>query len=103
MIRLEQFEVDEVGTVGPDVEVGEGIDLLRGLVGEAWRRRVELIGVGQPVVVHDEERHIDDGLGLDRHRCQVGGERRTERRNGKPRRERKRFVRHGDPPRVTTN
>ena len=54
---LGQRQRDEVGAVSPDVEVGIGIDLLHGVGGDARTGRIELNGVGQQVIVDEEERH----------------------------------------------
>ena len=80
MTRLEHRDGEEVGAVLPCIEVGERIDLLRGLAVDGAVRADredagvgagEDVGIGDPVVDHEEERYIGDRLdGLDR---QVGG------------------------------
>ena len=85
MIRLEHRDREEVGAVGPRIEVRERIDLLcgSGLGGVAtWCQRgprestgvstLEDVGEGHPVIDHEKERQVGDGLSLDLDR-EIGG------------------------------
>ncbi len=74
-VGFQQIEIDEVGAVGPDVEMGERQNLFRGLVRCAGSCGRELIGVGQAVVVDEKERKVWHRLGLDRHGGEIGGKR----------------------------
>ena len=83
MIRLEHRDGEEVGAVGPGVEMRERVNRLGSLaVDRAVRLDAEGArigalghpGVGDPVIDHQEEREVGNRLGLrlDRQICGSG-------------------------------